>query len=122
VLSGVGSGNYWHGWAVKAGITNRYTTDVAMAAHNAFFQVWIYWGLPAFIGFLWLMRMYAKVLDTNIKGDRRKACLYIFVMIIPMIFIFYHSFYHKSFSIGLGMLLSARFWNIFENNSTLANE
>ncbi len=113
VLTGVGSGNYWNGWAVKAGITNRYTTDIAMAAHNAFFQVWIYWGLPALLGFLYLIRMFAKILNTDIRGDRRKACLYIFIMIIPLIFIFYHSFYHKSFSIGIGMLLSARFWNIF---------
>jgi O-antigen ligase len=117
ILTGVGSGNYWHGWAVKAGITNRYTTDVAMAAHNAFFQVWIYWGIPALIGFLYLMRVYAKAIDTRIIGDRRKACIYIFMMIIPMIFIFYHSFYHKSFSIGIGMLLSARFWNIFDGSS-----
>jgi hypothetical protein len=117
VLTGVGSGNYWNGWAVKSGITNRYTTDVAMAAHNAFFQVWIYWGLPALLGFIYLMRVYFKALDTNIIGDRRKACIYIFMMIIPMIFIFYHSFYHKSFSIGIGLLLSARFWNIFEGNS-----
>ncbi len=113
VLSGVGSGNYWQSWAVKAGITNRYTTDVAMAAHNAFFQLWIYWGLPALLGFLYLIYVYSKALDKNVKGDRRKSCLYIFIMIIPLIFIFYHSFYHKSFSIGVGMLLGTRFWNIF---------
>ena len=111
VLTGVGSGNYWHGWAVNAGITNRFTTDTAMAAHNAFFQLWIYWGLPALAGFIFLMYMFSKILDRNIEGDRRKASIYIFIMIIPMIFVFYHSFYHKSFSIGLGLLLSTRFWN-----------
>src|SRR4029078_12972481 len=99
ILTGVGSGNYWNGWAVKAGITNRYTTDMAMAAHNAFFQVWIYWGLPALIGFCYLIYLSSKALIKDIKGDRRKSCLYIFVMIIPLIFIFYHSFYHKTFSI-----------------------
>jgi O-antigen ligase len=117
VLTGVGSGNYWNGWAVKAGITNRYTTDVAMAAHNAFFQLWIYWGLPALLGFLYLMYIFKKALVTDIRGDRRKSCLYVFIMIIPLIFIFYHSFYHKSFSIGVGMLLSARFWNLFDTSS-----
>jgi O-antigen ligase len=112
-LTGVGSGNYWHGWAVKAGITNRLTTNVAMAAHNAFFQLWIYWGLPALIAFLYLMYVYSKMLVTKIENNRRIACLYIFIMIIPLIFIFYHSFYHKTFSIGVGMLLSTRFWKLF---------
>ena len=111
-LSGVGSGNYWHGWAVNAGITNRFTTDIAMAAHNAFFQVWIYWGLPALISFIYIMNVFSKALDKNVAGDRRKTCIYIFIMIIPMIFLFYHSFYHKTFSIGLGLLLSLRFWKI----------
>lgn len=113
-LTGVGSGNYWHGWAVNAGITNRFTTDIAMAAHNAFFQVWIYWGLPALLAFLYLMYTYGNALEKDVAGDRRRTCIYIFIMIIPMIFLFYHSFYHKSFSIGLGLLLSARFWNLLK--------
>lgn len=117
-ITGVGSGNYWHGWAVNAGITNRFTTDVAMAAHNAFFQVWIYWGLPALIGFLYLMSIYRDAIVRDIAGDRRRTCVYIFIMIIPMIFLFYHSFYHKSFSIGLGLLLSARYWNLLEQKET----
>jgi len=117
-ITGVGSGNYWHGWAVNAGITNRFTTDVAMAAHNAFFQVWIYWGLPALIAFLYLMSIYRDAIVRDIAGDRRRTCIYIFIMIIPMIFLFYHSFYHKSFSIGLGLLLSARYWNLLEQKET----
>ncbi len=112
-LTGIGAGNYWHGWAVAAGITNRFTTDVAMAAHNAFFQLWIYWGLPGLISFLLLIYLFWTALDRNISGDRRKSCLYIFMAMIPMIFLFYHSFYHKSFSIGLGMLLGSRFWDFF---------
>lgn len=116
-LTGVGSGNYWHGWAVNAGITNRFTTDIAMAAHNAFFQVWIYWGIPALLAFLYLMSVFGKAVDKNVAGNRRLTCIYIFIMIIPMIFLFYHSFYHKSFSIGLGILLSTRFWNLTEENS-----
>jgi len=119
-ITGVGSGNYWHGWAVNAGITNRFTTDVAMAAHNAFFQVWIYWGLPALIAFLYLMSIYRDAIVRDIAGDRRRTCIYIFIMIIPMIFLFYHSFYHKSFSIGLGLLLSARYWNLLEQKETLS--
>lgn len=115
-LSGVGSGNYWHGWAVNAGITNRFTTDVAMAAHNAFFQVWIYWGIPALAALIYIMYTYSKVVEKNVAGNRRATCIYIFIMIIPMIFLFYHSFYHKSFSIGLGILLSTRFWKLSDKN------
>ena len=114
-LTGVGAGNYWHGWAVSAGITNRFTTDIAMAAHNAFFQLWMYWGLPALLAFFVLIWTFAKAVEKNITGDRIKTSLYIFVLMIPMIFLFYHSFYHKSFSIGLGMLIGARFWNLFDS-------
>jgi O-antigen ligase len=113
-FTGVGAGNYWHGWAVSAGITNRFTTDIAMAAHNAFFQLWMYWGLPALLAFFVLMWTFAKAVQRDIAGDRLKTSLYIFVLMIPMIFLFYHSFYHKSFSIGLGMLIGARFWNLFD--------
>ncbi|MFZ7145017.1 MAG: O-antigen ligase family protein [Bacteroidota bacterium] len=119
-ITGVGSGNYWHGWAVNAGITNRFTTDVAMAAHNAFFQVWIYWGLPALVAFLYLIYTYRNALERDVAGDRRRTCIYIFIMIIPMIFLFYHSFYHKSFSIGLGLLLSARFWKLFDEKQLIS--
>ncbi len=117
-LTGVGSGNYWHGWAVSAGITNRFTTDIAMAAHNAFFQLWMYWGLPALLAFLALIWTYSKAVQSNVRDDRIKTSLFIFVLMIPMIFLFYHSFYHKSFSIGLGMLIAARFWNLFDKKST----
>ncbi|HNP49314.1 MAG TPA: O-antigen ligase family protein [Bacteroidia bacterium] len=121
-LTGIGAGNYWHGWAVSAGITNRFTTDVAMAAHNAFFQLWIYWGLPGLLYFLGLIYLFWTALDKEIYGNRRKSCLYIFIAMIPMIFLFYHSFYHKSFSIGLGMLLGARFWNIYEDSNESKKE
>jgi O-antigen ligase len=113
-LTGVGSGHYWDGWAVATGITDRFSPQVAAAAHNAFFQVWIYWGLPALVLFLLLIREYARAVDPRINGDRRKACIFIFSLMIPMIFLFYHSFYHKSFSIGLGMLLGTRLWNLFD--------
>ncbi|REJ83274.1 MAG: O-antigen ligase domain-containing protein [Bacteroidetes bacterium] len=123
-LTGIGSGNYWEGWAVSSGITNRFTTDEAMAAHNAFLQVWIYWGLPGLTAFLFLIWVFYSAVDKKIKGDRQKSALYVFVLMIPVIFLFYHSFYHKSFSIGLGMVLGARFWQIsgLNNNSLKADE
>lgn len=114
-ITGVGAGNYWHGWAVSAGITNRFATDTAIAAHNAFFQLWMYWGLPALAGFIALIWIYGKALHRNISGDQLKTSLFIFVLMLPMIFLFYHSFYHKSFSIGLGMLIGSRFWNLFDD-------
>ena len=105
---------------MTAGITNHFATNIAMAAHNTFFQLWIYWGLPGLLSFLALMYIYSKAIDYNISGDRRKICMYIFIMMIPMIFLFYHSFYHKTFSIGLGMLLGARFWNIFGSEKVIS--
>jgi len=114
-LTGVGAGNYWHGWAVSAGITNRFTTDIAMAAHNAYFQLWMYWGAPALIAFIALVWLFAQAVHRNITGDRLKSSLFIFSLMLPMIFLFYHSFYHKSFSIGLGMLIGSRFWNLFDS-------
>lgn len=117
LLTGVGAGNYWHGWAVDAGITNRHTTDLPSAAHNAFFQVWIFWGLPALLAFIYLIYEFSRAIENDISGNRRKACLFIFMMMIPVIFLFYHSFYHKTFSIGVGMLLAARFWDVFDESA-----
>jgi O-antigen ligase len=112
-LTGVGSGNYWNRWAVGAGITSIRETNVALAAHNAFLQIWMYWGLPALISFFILMYVYAKGLYTDLSDNTQKACIYIFIVTIPLIFLFYPSFYNKTFAVGIGMLVGARFWNIY---------
>lgn len=117
VLTGVGAGEYWNRWAIRSGITNRYTTDVASAAHNAFFQVWIFWGLPALLAFLYLIHTFYRAVDSDIRGSRRKSSVFLFVLMIPVIFLVYHSFYHKTFSIGLGLLLASRWWNLFDDET-----
>lgn len=113
VLTGVGCGYYWKQWAVDNGLTNIMDVYEPLAPHNAFFQVWIYWGLPAFLMFIYMMYVYSKALDKNILNHRQKASLYIFILIIPIVFLFYPRFYHKAFSVGVGMMLAVRYWNIF---------
>ena len=113
LFTGVGSGYYWKSWAVKAGITNINDVYVPMAPHNAFFQVWIYWGLPGFLSFLFMMYTFSKALNKRIYKDRQKASIYIFMVIIPVVFLFYSSFYHKAFAVGVGLLLASRYWNLF---------
>jgi hypothetical protein len=31
------------------------------------------------------------------------------------VFLFYPRFYHKAFSVGVGIMLAARYWNIFSD-------
>ncbi len=112
-LTGVGSGHYWKGWAVNAGITNINDVYVPMAPHNAFFQVWIFWGLPGLLSFLYMMYIFSKALKKNISDNRLKATVYIFMLIIPVVFLFYSNYYHKAFAVGVGLMLAVRFWNIF---------
>ena len=114
LITGVGSGHYWKSWAVKAGITNINDVYVPMAPHNAFFQVWIYWGLPGFLSFLFMMFTFSKALNKNILNDSQKASIYIFMVIIPVVFLFYSNFYHKAFAVGAGLMLATRYWNLFE--------
>jgi O-antigen ligase len=113
MLTGVGCGYYWKQWAVDNGLTNIMDVYEPLAPHNAFFQVWIYWGLPAFLTFIYMMYVFSRALDKHIVNHRQKASLYIFILIIPIVFLFYPRFYHKAFSVGVGIMLAARFWNIF---------
>lgn len=117
MFTGVGCGYYWKHWAVDNGLTNMTTIYEPLAPHNAFFLIWIFWGLPAFVSFLALMYIFSRALDKNIAGHRQKASLYIFLFIIPIVFLFSPRFYNKAFSIGIGMVLAARYWNIFGTES-----
>ncbi|MEO8085695.1 MAG: O-antigen ligase family protein [Bacteroidota bacterium] len=114
ILTGVGCGNYWKHWAVDNGLTNIMTIYEPLAPHNAFLMIWIFWGLPAFLAFIYLMFVFSNALEKNIFHNRQKASVYIFILMIPVIYLFYSRFHHKVFSVGIGMMLGARFWNIFD--------
>jgi len=118
LFTGVGSGYYWKSWAVKAGITNINDVYVPMAPHIAFFQVWIYWGLPGLMSFLFMMYIFSQALNKDISNDRQKASIYIFMAIIPVVFLFYSSFYHKAFAVGAGLMLASRYWNLFDEKQS----
>ena len=49
-LLGVGSGNFWGRWGMWSGFYTA-TREGVVGAHNAYFQIIIYWG--AFSFFLW---------------------------------------------------------------------
>ncbi len=120
ILTGVGCGYYWKHWAVDNGLTNIMTIYEPLAPHNAFLMIWIFWGLPAFLSFVYLMYVFSNALEKKILFDRQKASVYIFILMIPVIYLFYSRFHHKVFSVGIGMMLGARFWNIFEEDSETA--
>ncbi len=113
MLTGVGCGFYWKHWAVNNGLTNLTTIYEPLAPHNAFFLIWIFWGLPALVSFIFLMYLFSRALYKDITNHRQKASLYVFLFIIPVVFLFSPRFYHKAFSVGIGMVLAARYWNIF---------
>ena len=82
--------------------------------HNAFFQIWIYWGLPGILSFLYMLYVFSRAIDKKIIRDRQKTSIYIFMIIIPVVLLFYPMIYHKAFAVGAGLMLATRFWHIFE--------
>lgn len=111
-FDGVGMGNYWKSWAVASGITNISSYHEAKPIHSAFFQVWIYWGLPGIISFLLMLYIFSRALKRNSLDNRQITGIYIFIVVIPVILLFYPMIYHKAFAVGTGLMLATKFWNI----------
>jgi len=112
-LSGVGAVEYWQGWAVQNGFTSIAQTQVAVVVHNAFFQILVFWGLPALLAFFYLIYVFSKAIDSKVRNNKRKTAIFIFTLMIPVYMMFQPTYFQKTFSICLGILLASRFWNYF---------
>jgi len=107
-LAGVGAGNYWDSWAKEKGIKNK--RGGARGAHNSFFAVWMYWGLPGLFSFLVLLGFAWRCLPRGVGHDPWALCLMGLLVAMVLRLLFMHTFYVKDFSGILGLLAAGRIW------------
>jgi hypothetical protein len=105
---GVGAGNYWDSWAKAKEIKNK--RGGARGAHNSFFQVWMYWGLPGLLSFLLLLWSAWRCLPRAVGRDPWALCLMGLFVAVILRSLFMHAFYVKDFSGVLGLLAAGRLW------------
>ena len=96
----------------SSGITNISTYREAKPIHSAFFQVWIYWGLPGIISFLMMLYVFSRALNREYLVNKQITGIYLFMTVIPVILMFYPMIYHKAFAVGTGLMLASKFWKI----------
>lgn len=116
-LSGVGTSNYWNGWAVQQGIGTR--AQKPLGAHNSIFQVWIYWGLPGVVTFLSLLWVAYRCLPRGCGRDTLALCMFGLTLAMMLRLLFTHTFYGKDFTAAIGLLAAARLW-IWPSATTLS--
>jgi len=107
-LAGVGTSEYWSGWAVKQGIATR--AHKPLGAHNSFFQVWIYWGLPGLLTFLALLYVLWRCLPNGRRRDVLALCLFGLTLALLIRLSFSHVFFVKDFAAVTGLLAGGHLW------------
>ena len=108
IMFGVGDGNYWNSWAVKNGFANR--GGKPSGAHNIFFQITIVWGLPALIALLALIWQAYRNIPRRSGNDPLALFIPGIAVSLLLMMLFSHSFWDKWYSLGLGLLVGARYW------------
>ena len=108
VLSGIGRGNFWGEW----GKQSLYGNDRGQisGAHNAYFQMTIYWGLPALFALIAVLCQAYRSLPGRYGDDGLAiavlsitVCLFVWSLTV-------HNLYAKEFSIGIGLLAGSQRW------------
>jgi len=107
VLTGVGMANYWGHWGAQHRFTGR--TGV-VGAHNCFFQVTIYWGLAGFLALLTVIWQAYRYCPKHCGNDTLALSLLGIVVSVGLMLLIVPNLYSKPFSLGLGLLVGARYW------------
>jgi hypothetical protein len=108
VVTGVGAGNFWGWWAYSNGFGDD-EWGVG-GAHNCFFQVTIYWGLAGLLALIAVIWRAYRCLPKRCGDDTLALCLQGIAFSLLLWMLAMHNFYAKEFSLGLGLLVSARHW------------
>jgi O-antigen ligase len=112
-ISGVGAGNYFNKWGIQNGFAIRSykVGNIVVGVHNSFLQVVINWGLIGLLAFLAVIWRAYRCLPKKIyaKDDLALGILGISVA-LALWLLQSHNFYIKDFSLGLGILVGARYW------------
>jgi len=107
VMGGVGAGNFWEHW----GHDSQFASGKGVSgAHNAFFQVTIYWGVIALLGLL-VIAWKAYCCLPKRCGDNGLALSLVGIAASLLLFsLSAHPIYAKEYALGFGLLAGSRLW------------
>jgi hypothetical protein len=105
---GVGTGNFFKEWANRHGLGDGFGR--VYGAHNSFFQVTIYWGLPALLALICIIWQSYRSLPKKID-DASAMALYGIAISLLLWMMATHNLYAKEFSLGLGLIAGAHQWD-----------
>jgi len=108
VVTGVGAGTFNEWWGYKNGWRNRLHT--VTGAHNCFIQVTIYWGLAALVALLAVVYQAYYCMPKRCGVDTLSLCLLGIAVSLVFLASVSHRLHGKEFSLGLGLLVGARYW------------
>ena len=81
-----------------------------LGAHNCFFQITIYWGIPGLLSFLAVVWQAYRCMPRVRPNDALTLALMAIAFSTFLFLFVMHNMYSKSFSLGLGLLIGARCW------------
>ena len=108
VMTGVGAGNFWGPWGSQSRYAN--SRGKAIGAHNVFFQITIYWGLPAVFALLAIIWQAYSCLPGRYGDDGLAIAVLVIAISLLLWSLQVHNFYDKAFAIGIGLLVGAQQW------------
>jgi hypothetical protein len=107
-VEGVGVGNYFGDWGQQSLYGNG--KGKVSGAHNVFFQMMIYWGIPAILALIGIVWQGYHCLPGRSPDDG----LAIGMVCVSVSLLFWsltvHNLYAKEFSMGIGLLVAGRQW------------
>ena len=111
VLTGVGTGNYSKKWGFEHGFGKKHAGSYRVyAVHNAFLQVWIYWGIISLLAFLAVIWQAYRCLPRSYSNDPLALGMLGVATSLLIMMPFSASFTTKGLSLGLGMLVAYQRW------------
>lgn len=108
---GIGAGNFWEEWGINHGFTHQLGTEtVVLGAHNAFFQVTIYWGVIGLLLLLTMIGLTYLSLPRKHREDVLALGVYGIAASVLILMFSIHALHAKEYSLGLGVVIGARLW------------
>lgn len=107
IVAGVGAGNYYGDWGTTHGFNGR---DHVMGAHNTFIQIALYWGLFGLLAYLLILWCAYRAIPLQCRRDELAVALVGLLVSLGILLLQTHTYYDKSYALGVGMLVGARYW------------
>jgi hypothetical protein len=109
VTTGVGVGNFKSYWGPRS-MFNAGARGATSRAHNVFFQMMIYWGIPGLLGLLAIVWQGYWCLPGGYKNDGLAIGILCVAVSSLLLGFVVHTFYAKEFSIGIGLVAGTHRW------------